>query len=193
MLLLSIVHLRPPCLRAIFSRHRLQVIPIFLKSLSLANDISGELNGGPPLPPGPVMLGTDEEANRAICQRIFEQIDADATGGLDENDLHRALERLHVHLPLKRAARMLLEIDTDGDGLVDLDEFVRCATTSASATRAAEQRALSARKRRAKWPGAAVVTTPLERLARAWSASPRAQCAATALVRRCAALVASRE
>ena len=125
--------------RDFFSRHRLQVIPIFLKSLSLANDISGELNGGPPLPPGPVMLGTDEEANRAICQRIFEQIDADATGGLDENDLHRALERLHVHLPLKRAAR------STGDGDSRCEGTQQSLHAASFVDRAAQARAARAR------------------------------------------------
>lgn len=50
---------------------------------------------------------------------------SDKTGKLSIDNLVRACEDANVKLTKKEIDEMLLEADTNGDGFVDTDEFIR--------------------------------------------------------------------
>ena len=87
-----------------------KVIPIFL------SDLSGD---GPP-----VWDGT-EEMSRQLCDKLYDLIDLDGEGGVSPADLKHALVRLGVQINIATAKKLIEEVDKDGNGELDREEFAQ--------------------------------------------------------------------
>jgi solute carrier family 25 (mitochondrial phosphate transporter), member 23/24/25/41 len=58
------------------------------------------------------------------CLRhVFDQIDTDQSGQMEDVELTAALNLLDVHLPSHQVSEMLRKIDTDNSGTISFDEF----------------------------------------------------------------------
>ena len=89
-----------------------QVIPIFLASAGAAAD---ERNAE---------LVLDVERNRETCRTIYGFLDHDGEGGgIDASDMKQALQRQGIRVNSAQAAKLIEEIDTDGDGSINFEEF----------------------------------------------------------------------
>lgn len=71
-------------------------------------------------------LEAEKAQERAdAAERAFQQFDTDKDGEIDINELKTGLERvLKTELSDKRAAELMKEFDSSGDGKLQLDEFV---------------------------------------------------------------------
>lgn len=70
-----------------------------------------------------------EEARRRAAQeeagrKVFEEMDKDASGALDDRELKVLLSRLGRKATKKQVAASQAEMDTDGSGDVSIDEFI---------------------------------------------------------------------
>ena len=89
-----------------------QVIPIFLASAGTAAD---ERNAE---------LTLDVDRNRAMCRQIYDFMDHDgAGGGIDASDMKQALQRQGIRVNAAQAGHLIEEIDANGDGCIDFEEF----------------------------------------------------------------------
>jgi hypothetical protein len=62
----------------------------------------------------------------AKLKRIFEELDEDGSGTIDDGELTAAMARLgYKNLPRHKCQELLAMVDSDGNGLVDFDEFER--------------------------------------------------------------------
>eukprot|EP01052_Picozoa_sp_SAG31_P044268 SAG31_NODE_7654_length_1628_cov_31.831262_2_plen_110_part_01 len=55
----------------------------------------------------------------------FQRLDRDKSGSLDAHELQRALKLLHLNLTAEQIKPIIDELDSDGDGDVDIGEFMR--------------------------------------------------------------------
>lgn len=90
-----------------------------------------------------------EEAGR----KIFEEIDADGSGGLDVRELKVLFTRLGRKTTKKRIAASHAEMDTDRDGDVSMDEFIAWWSDLDGEQRALAIEAQSKASSRSKVPG----------------------------------------
>ena len=81
--------------------------------------------------PQEITLGARQGANpgmkadkKNVYKKIFEMIDKDGGGSLDQGELKRALADLGEKLTDEDVMDMIAEIDKDGNGTVELDEFL---------------------------------------------------------------------
>jgi hypothetical protein len=89
-----------------------QVIPIFLASAGTAAD---ERNAE---------ITLDVDRNREMCRQIYDFMDHDgAGGGIDASDMKQALQRQGIRVNAAQAAHLIEEMDANGDGCIDFDEF----------------------------------------------------------------------
>ena len=64
------------------------------------------------------------DADKDMCESIFEEMDDDASGYIDKSELTEALMQIMGLKPSKRMVdHMFAAADLDGNGLVDIDEF----------------------------------------------------------------------
>ena len=61
---------------------------------------------------------------RKTFTQIFEKMDANSDGALDVHELHAMLCQLGVGARVKDAQEMIEAADTDGNGTVEIDEFL---------------------------------------------------------------------
>ena len=101
-----------------------KVIPIFL------SDLSGD---GPP-----VWDGT-EEMSRQLCDKLYDLIDLDGEGGVSPADLKHALVRLGVQINIATAKKLIEEVDKDGNGELDREEFAQAVLKQQLKAMEAEQ------------------------------------------------------
>ena len=80
---------------------------------------------------GEIMLGARTGANNAmktdkknVYMKIFQMIDKDGGGSLDHVELKQALADLGEHLTTEDVKDMIAEIDQDGNGTIEMDEFL---------------------------------------------------------------------
>lgn len=68
-------------------------------------------------------LSVTDRRKRQIYDTIFKMIDDDGGGSLEEGELKGALEKLGEPLTDEEIKDMIKEIDLDGDGAVNKEEF----------------------------------------------------------------------
>ena len=66
--------------------------------------------------------GREVEENTELFE-LFEQMDVDGSGGLDEQELMELMEGLGQKLDREGAARLMAEMDDDGNGTIEFGEF----------------------------------------------------------------------
>lgn len=72
-------------------------------------------------------------AEEEVCWAVFRIFDKDCIGKIDQNELHAVLtdesdELMGVALGAAAVKNVLVDVDTDGDGTVDFDEFMNIRT-----------------------------------------------------------------
>ena len=55
---------------------------------------------------------------------LFKEIDTDGSGGIDRQELRKAMRKRVMRLSEDRIDEVFAEVDKDGDGELDLDEFI---------------------------------------------------------------------
>ena len=56
-------------------------------------------------------------------KRVFQMFDRSGNGWITKKELGESLKNLGIHIPDKELASMIENIDVNGDGCVDIDEF----------------------------------------------------------------------
>ena len=57
-------------------------------------------------------------------ERIFKRLDEDGDGKLSPSELRRCMETIGEELLIEEAQELVESMDSDGDGLLGLEEFV---------------------------------------------------------------------
>ncbi|KAL9273379.1 Calmodulin-like protein [Drosera capensis] len=74
------------------------------------------------------MQDTDAEEE---LKEAFQVFDKDQNGYISSNELRQVMINLGEKLTAEEAEQMIKEADSDGDGLVNYDDFVKMMTTAA--------------------------------------------------------------
>ncbi|KAL9262709.1 Calmodulin-like protein [Drosera capensis] len=74
------------------------------------------------------MQDTDAEEE---LKEAFQVFDNDQNGYISSNELRQVMINLGEKLTAEEAEQMIKEADSDGDGLVNYDDFVKIMTTAA--------------------------------------------------------------
>ncbi len=59
-----------------------------------------------------------------VFKQAFDLFDADGSGVIDANELKEAMRALGFEVTKKQDDEMIEEVDQDGSGTIDLDEFI---------------------------------------------------------------------
>jgi len=59
-----------------------------------------------------------------VFKQAFDLFDADGSGMIDANELKEAMRALGFEVTKKQVDEMIEEVDQDGSGTIDLDEFI---------------------------------------------------------------------
>ena len=70
-----------------------------------------------------VMAETRLKEARAAAWKVFQEVDADGNGTLDEAEVHQMFNRLGRRLAGEKFEEAMAQMDSDGDGQVTFDEF----------------------------------------------------------------------
>ena len=73
-----------------------------------------------------ILAGSRVVARSDLRERfhlLYQQFNRDGSEGLDAEDLQRAMDHIGRHVSMRGAEYMLAEIDTNGNGEVDFEEF----------------------------------------------------------------------
>ena len=110
---------------AIDYREFCDIFEQFDRSQSTTNNVLHELRAS---------LREYGHTDDAALRRAFEQFDANGDGVLTKDEFQRGLRRLEPPIDLDRDQmdELMRVIDADGDGAIDLNEFLRAATPSSS-------------------------------------------------------------
>ena len=68
--------------------------------------------------------GGDEEMQMEEVRELFDEIDEDGGGSLDKEELRELLEKLGMDVDDEKVDSVMLEMDADGEGTVELQEFL---------------------------------------------------------------------
>jgi Ca2+-binding EF-hand superfamily protein len=80
---------------------------------------------------------SDEE--RAEFKEIFDLVDEDKSGQISKNELKKLMETLRLHPTEEELTAMMREVDADGSGDIDFDEFVTVMSRRVQADYTPEQ------------------------------------------------------
>lgn len=80
---------------------------------------------------------SDEE--RAEFKEIFDLVDEDRSGQISKNELKKLMETLRLHPTEEELTAMMKEVDADGSGDIDFDEFVTVMSRRVQADYTPEQ------------------------------------------------------
>merc|ERR1712000_86053 len=80
---------------------------------------------------------TDEE--RAEFKEIFDLVDEDKGGTISRNELKKLMETLRLHPSEEELTAMMKEVDQDGSGDIDFEEFVTVMSRRVQADYTPEQ------------------------------------------------------
>lgn len=61
---------------------------------------------------------------RAEFKEIFDLVDEDKGGSISKNELRKLMETLRLHPTEEELVAMIREVDSDGSGEIDFEEFV---------------------------------------------------------------------
>ena len=62
---------------------------------------------------------------KKVIAKAFKVFDRDGSGALDRDELHKVLDVIEPDMELEKKIRLVEVADTDGDGQIDYEEFVR--------------------------------------------------------------------
>ena len=68
------------------------------------------------------------EDMEAVCA-AFAFFDVDKSGAIDALEMHKAMKSLGFHCTLQQAKQIISDLDSDGNGLIEFDEWVRIMTS----------------------------------------------------------------
>jgi Ca2+-binding EF-hand superfamily protein len=68
--------------------------------------------------------GGEEEMQMEEVRELFDEIDEDGGGSLDKDELRELLEKLGLEVTDEKVDSVMLEMDADGEGAVELQEFL---------------------------------------------------------------------
>ncbi|KAK6266647.1 hypothetical protein QUC31_017484 [Theobroma cacao] len=74
--------------------------------------------------------GTNINGNGDDSQYAFDMYDLDKNGLISANELHAVLKRLGEKCSLSDCRRMISQVDKDGDGNVNFEEFKKMMTNA---------------------------------------------------------------
>jgi calmodulin len=80
---------------------------------------------------------SDEE--RAEFKEIFDLVDEDRSGQISKNELKKLMETLRLHPTEEEHTAMMKEVDADGSGDIDFEEFVTVMSRRVQADYTPEQ------------------------------------------------------
>jgi calmodulin len=80
---------------------------------------------------------SDEE--RAEFKEIFDLVDEDRSGQISKNELKKLMETLRLHPTEEELTAMMKEVDADGSGDIDFEEFVTVMSRRVQADYTPEQ------------------------------------------------------
>ena len=83
----------------------------------------GGNRGGKGADGGAVSEAVDAET-RAKLRQVFDKFDADGSGAVDTREMKAMIAQLELQLSDDEVARLMVEADPDGSGLVEFEEFV---------------------------------------------------------------------
>ena len=69
-----------------------------------------------------------EEEMQAIVA-AFQFFDEDKSGAIDAKEMHRAMKSLGFRLTLKEAEQIINDLDSDGSGRIEFDEWILVMTS----------------------------------------------------------------
>uniref|UniRef100_A0A7C9DNF4 2-alkenal reductase (NAD(P)(+)) n=1 Tax=Opuntia streptacantha TaxID=393608 RepID=A0A7C9DNF4_OPUST len=76
-----------------------------------------------PPPPRPPPGNPNPAMDAAEMKRLFNLFDRNGDGRISKGELTQSLNGMGIHLPDSDVAQMIRQVDSDGDGCVDSDEF----------------------------------------------------------------------
>ena len=75
-------------------------------------------------------LRSVSDSEREAIQMCFDELDESGDGCLDMEELGLLMRRIYGFEPTSKAlAQLMIEIDTDGNGFIDVDEFISAMAT----------------------------------------------------------------
>ena len=63
------------------------------------------------------------ESEIESLRRVFDEVDADGSGHVDQDELHEAMRRAGKKISRRQCRALFNEADQDGDGTIDFKEF----------------------------------------------------------------------
>ncbi|WCJ41341.1 Calmodulin-like protein 5 [Euphorbia peplus] len=78
-----------------------------------------------PSPPNPKtpLSNPKKRMNANDLKNVFQMFDKNGDGRITKSELNNSLENMGIFIPDKELTQMIENIDVDGDGCVDIDEF----------------------------------------------------------------------
>merc|ERR1719188_639298 len=68
-------------------------------------------------------LDQQDEMNEAELLRIFKHFDEDGSGSISCDELRQAMMALGIKVTMSSCKKILAQIDTDGNGTIEWEEF----------------------------------------------------------------------
>ena len=76
---------------------------------------------------GNIFISDDEVT---ACRHVFDVVDEDGSGSIGAAELQKLLNLLRLPATHQQVMRMIAEIDKDGNGEVDFEEFLQVSTST---------------------------------------------------------------
>ncbi|CAN7063152.1 unnamed protein product [Brassica rapa subsp. trilocularis] len=102
----------------------LSLVPKKLRTLFTLSwfDKTPHKNSSMSLSPSPSSVPT-RKTDPSELKRVFQTFDKNGDGRITKTELNDSLENLGIYIPDKELTQMIHNIDANGDGCVDIDEF----------------------------------------------------------------------
>ncbi|KAJ4904161.1 Calmodulin-like protein 5 [Raphanus sativus] len=100
----------------------LSLVPKKLRSLFSLSWFDKTLHMNSPPPPSSSPAPTSK-TDPSELKRVFQTFDKNGDGRITKEELNDSLENLGIYIPDKDLTQMIHNIDANGDGCVDIEEF----------------------------------------------------------------------